>query len=451
MHRISIVVALAAACGGASAPPTAAPTPDPKIDALVTAALKEHRAVGLSVAVARGGKIVFARGYGMADVARHAPATADTVYRIGSVTKQLTAVAILQLVEQGKLRLGDDIRRYLPRYPTHGKTITLEHLLTHTSGIPSYTSVPDWIEVGKRAMTRAEMVARFADLPLEFDPGTRWSYSNSNYYLLGLVIEAVTGRSYADVMRDRVLAPAGMKASAYCRDGTPGQAAGYRFRGGAPVLAEPLDLAHPYAAGALCSTVKDLLAYQRALDTNVLLRPASLAKMRQISHLSSGAPTGYGYGLFIGDLDGHARIGHGGGINGFTAMLARYPADDLTIAVLSNAEVDLPDRVEQKIARAVLDLPERIVKRDTLPPAERDRYLGTYSIEGFGPDAVQVKVFAEGAALKVQAPGQPVATLLYQGGTAFVLDVDPDIRLEFTPDGFTLHQGGMAIHAKRTP
>lgn len=459
MTRLTLVIALAA-CGSASTPPASsvpAPAPEtPKIDAFARAALHDHKAVGLSIAVARGDQLLVAKGYGFADLAHQVPATADTVYRIGSITKQFTAVAILQLAERGRLQLSDDLRRYVPEFPAKPQPITLEHLLTHTSGIPNYTAVKDWIEIGKQPMTRAQLLALFADKPLDFAPGTHWDYSNSNYYLLGMVIEAVTKRRYADVIRDQLLVPAGMRASGYCSDAMPHHAQGYSLKGGEPTPAQPLDMAHPYAAGALCATVTDMIAWQRALDTGVLLRPQTLARMRAQAKLADGKPTGYGYGLFIGDIAGHPRIGHGGGINGFTSMLARYPDDDLTIAVLANAEVDTPDKLEQKIARLELGLPEQDVKHDqVVAAAERARYVGSYTVEGFGPDALTIKVFEDGDALKAQATGQPVATLMYQGNRSFRLDLDPDVELVFAEGehapGFTLHQGGMTIEAKRAP
>jgi len=456
MKHLTLLVALAA-CARANTPPAPKASPyDAKIDALVAAAQKDQHAVGVSVAIARGDTIVVAKGYGFADVAKQVPATADTVYRIGSVTKQFTAVAILQLVEQNKLKLTDDIRTYLPDYPTHGQTITLQHLLTHTSGIPSYTSVANWIEIGAKPMSRAQLLALFADKPLDFQPGTAWAYSNSNYYLLGMVIEAVTKRPYADVIRDKLLVPAGMHASGYCNDAMPHHAQGYSVKTGAPVPARPVDLQHPFAAGALCSTVKDLIAWQRALDRGTLLRPESLAKMRAQAKLADGKPTGYGYGVFLGELAGHPRVGHAGGINGFTAMLARYPADDLTIAVVANAEVETPETLEKAIARLVLDVPVETVKQEQLAAGDRARYVGTYAIEGYGPEAPTLRVFEEGDALRVQATGQPVATLLYQGKHTFRLDLDPEVEIVFPADGahaagFTLHQHGMSIEAKRAP
>ena len=438
-----------------SSPPAKPVTPaaDPleaKIDAFANEALAAHQGVGFSIAVARGDRLV-AKGYGFADAAKHTPATADTVYRIGSVTKQFTAVAILQLAERGAIDLHDDIHKYV-ELPS-GPVITLENLLTHTSGIADYTALPNWKEISNKPMKRSELVAQFASKPMAFAPGERWAYSNSNYYLLGLVIEKVTKQSYADAIRERVLRPAGMAASGYCDDTMAKRAEGYKIKPGGPVPADPLDMAHPYAAGALCSTAGDLIAWQRALEAGKLVSKATLAKMRTMAKVTAGTPTGYGYGVFLGELDGHARVGHGGGINGFISMLARYPADDLTIAVLGNAETDAPEKLETRIARAALGLPEPTVKREQLAHDQRQRYLGEYVLQGFGDGKMTIRVFEEGEQLKTQATGQPAATMLYQGNDKFVLDVDQTIEVVFAPGdhapALTIHQSGMTIEAKR--
>lgn len=457
--------AVALSCAGSSAPSappaaaTAAPPTSPtsrallaRIDGVVRTAMREQHLAGLSIAVARGDEVLVAKGYGFADLATRAPSGPDTVYRIGSVTKQFTAVLVLQLVDEGKVRLDDPITRYLPDYPTHGRTITVEHLLGHTSGIPSYTARSDWREKSTQAMTRAELVKLFSEERLEFEPGTRFSYSNSGYYLLGLIVEKVTGRPYAEIVQHRLLEPAGMKASGYCSDSLPNRAEGYQARAGRPAPATSLDMAHPYAAGALCSTVRDLLAWQRALDRGLLLSPAMSARMRSPGQLVDGTSTGYALGLFVGDLDDHRRVGHGGGINGFTSQLSRYPDDDLTVVVLTNCGNCDPTTVEQGIARVVLGIPEPKTKDIALPEEERGRYLGRYAL---APGLV-LRVFEEGARLRVQGTGQPAVTLLFQGDHTFVLEPDPSVKLVFRQGGprsaaLSLYQGGMKLEAPRLP
>lgn len=444
----SILVVLVACHSAAT--PVSAPPPSPeraKIDALAQAEIDAHHAVGLTIAVARGDQLVVANGYGLADVARKVPATIDTVYRIGSITKQFTAVAILQLVEQHELALTDDIRTYVPEYPAHDTTITIEHLLTHTSGIPTYTDT-DWLEAGQHPLTHAQVLARFATKPLEFAPGTQWRYSNSNYYLLGLVIEKLTKQSYGDAIRERVLLPAGMTHSGPCN--SPQLAHGYATALG-PVDALPFDNGPAFAAGSLCSTALDLVAWQRALEHGTILKPASLAKMRANAKLSTGALAGYGYGVFVGDRAGHPMIEHGGAINGFISELARYPGDDLTVVVLANTEGETPSVVEKKITSAVLGLPE--IKPPTGKPltdAERLAYVGTYELRLDGK-AVPAHVFAEGTTLRTQLQGQPALTMLYQGDETFTLDMAEPVKLVFAADhsSFTIFQHGLEIVVKR--
>jgi D-alanyl-D-alanine carboxypeptidase len=446
MKRSVLVVLVA--CHSAAAP-VSSPAPSPeraKIDALAQAEIDAHHAVGLTIAVARGDKLVVANGYGLADVARKVPATIDTVYRIGSITKQFTAVAILQLAEQHKLALGDDIRTYVPDYPQHDTPITIEHLLTHTSGIPTYTDT-DWLEAGQHPLTHAQVLARFAAKPLEFAPGTKWSYSNSNYYLLGMVIEKLTKQSYGDAIREHVLVPAGMTHSGPCN--SPQLAHGYASAVG-PVDAMPFDNGPAFAAGALCSTALDLVAWQRALEHGTVLTPASLAKMRANTKLSTGTPAGYGYGVFVGDRAGHPMIEHGGAINGFISELARYPGDDVTVVVLANTEGRTPSVVEKKITSVVLDLPEQKQTGKPLTEAERLAYVGSYEVNLDGK-TMAAHVFVEGTTLRTQLAGQPPLTMLYQGDETFTLDMEEPVKLVFAADHstFKIFQHGHEFEVKR--
>ncbi len=447
------VLLLLAACHSSAtqapsstATPVVAASPErAKIDALAKAEIDAHRAVGLTIVVARGDQLVESAGFGFADVAKQVPATSETLYRIGSVTKQFTAVAILQLLEQHKLALTDDVRTYVPDFPAHDATITIEHLLTHTSGIPEYTE-GDWMIAGQRPLTRAEVLARFTSKPLEFAPGAKWSYSNSNYYLLGLVIEKLTNQKYLDAIRERVMLPAGMAHSGACT--TPALAHGYASAVG-PVDALPFDNGPPFAAGALCATAPDLIAWQRALEHGKVISPASLAAMRTNKLLSTGAPSGYGYGVFIADLQGHHRIEHEGGIQGFISELARYPDDDVTVVVLANTEGTAPIRLEASIARVVLALPDP-PKGLAMTAADQAPFVGTFALP---INNLRAKVFVENGALRTQLTGQPSIGMRYQGDGKFTLEMDDPVEIDFTADRskLTIHQHGQAIDAARLP
>lgn len=418
-------------CSSSTAPAPAAPPPPPPperaaIDALATKEIADHHTVGVTVAVARGEQLVVAAGYGFADAKKKIPASIDTVYRIGSITKQFTAVAILQLIEQKKLALTDDVRTYVPEFPA---AITIEQLLTHTSG-------------------HAQVLARFATKPLEFTPGSKWSYSNANYYLLGMVIEKITGETYGDAVKTRVLRPAGMTHSGPCD--SPQLAHGYASAVG-EIDAIPFDNGPPFAAGALCSTALDLVTWQRALEHGKVITAASLEKMRTEKLLADGSPSGYGYGVFISDLAGHHRIEHAGGINGFVSELARYPADDLTIVVLANTETHTPSQLEARIARVMLGLPEPDKKDLPVSGSERTKLVGSFELQGMAK-GMHGKIFVDGETLQLQLMNQPPVRMLYQGDGKFALDMEDPVTIEFSTDRsrFTLHQRGIAIDAIRT-
>jgi D-alanyl-D-alanine carboxypeptidase len=309
-----------------------------KIDAL--AARNTIPIAGASVAVARGNRIVVAKGYGKARLDTGAPATAATIYRIGSLTKQFTAALALQLVAEGQLSLDDPLDKYLPDFPTAGRTVRLRNLLSHTSGIHNYTDGDSESRWATQAVTPAALIATFRDAPSEFAPGTRWAYSNSNYVLIGAILERVTGRRYADLLADRITRPLGLTSTFYCSNqpSRPEEASGYRVVAGTIVPAAPIDMSRPFAAGGICSSVLDLARWSYALRTGRVIPSALYAEMTTPTTLSNGTRVPYGLGLGIVDREGRTRIGHAGGINGFVSQIVTLPADDLTVVVLVNTE-----------------------------------------------------------------------------------------------------------------
>ena len=235
------------------------------VDSVANAAVAARRTAGVSVAVVKGGRTLLAKGYGFADLENDIPATPATVYRIGSITKQFTAAGIMRLAEQGKLSLDDTVQRFLPAFPTQGNRVTIRHLLNHTSGIRSYTSLgPKFGRVTRLDLVPDSLVALFSGEPFDFKPGDAWRYNNSGYFLLGMIIEKVSGKSYAQYVQDEFFKPLGLNSTVYC-DQAPiikRRAQGYNPRpGGGFVNAEPLSMTQPYAAGSLCSTVTDLAAW----------------------------------------------------------------------------------------------------------------------------------------------------------------------------------------------
>lgn len=293
---------------------------------------------GAVVLVVKDGKPLLRKAYGLANVELRVPNRPEHLFRIGSVTKQFTAAAILLLAERGKLALADDITKYLPGYPTHGHKITIEHLLTHTSGIPSYTSLLEFRGKAVLDLTHDEMMALWKDKPLDFPPGTKWQYSNSGYYLLGVIIEKVSGMPYADFLDKNIFRPLGLAHTRYDKpeDIIPDRAAGYDGTEKKLTNASYLSMALPFAAGALVSTVDDLARWSAALWDGKLISKASLQRMTTPYKLNNGETTGYGYGLGISALEGHRVVSHSGGINGFQSDVLVLPEDRVVAVVLSN-------------------------------------------------------------------------------------------------------------------
>jgi CubicO group peptidase (beta-lactamase class C family) len=314
-------------------------------DALMEPYVKKQTFSG-SVLVAKLGKPVYRKGFGFANREWEIPNTPDTKFRLGSITKQFTATAILQLAEEGKLSVNDPVSKYYKEAPASWAKITLHHLLTHTSGIPSYTDLPGFFDkASKNDLTPVGIIRLTQDKPLEFEPGTSWKYDNTGYIILGYVIEQVSGEKYADYLNHHIFAPLGMKATGYdvFEEVIPHRASGYEFGKtwtNAPYLAMSL----PYAAGSLYSTVDDLLIWDQALLKDQPLKAESEAKMfTPYSH-------NYGYGWFIDEEAGHHRVSHEGGINGFNTLISRFPSDGVTIIVLSNVNTGSVGKIGTQLA-----------------------------------------------------------------------------------------------------
>ena len=332
------------------------------VDAIVVEAIEGGPLAGVAVGVGRGGELVLAKGWGLADMENDVPVSAETVFRVGSLTKQYTAAAILRLVERGEIALDDDLSRFLPDYPTQGHTVTITHLLNHTSGIKSYTNLGEqWLETVPLDLAPEELLPMFQDVPFEFDPGEKFSYNNSGYFLLGLIIEEASGRTYEEYLQEQVLDVAGVTATYYC-DNRPiikYRAEGYAVdEAGELVNDDLIGMRQPYSAGALCANVIDLVDWTHALAAGRVVSEESYRAMVTPLPLRDGTQQDYGFGLGVAALDGHRRIAHDGGINGFVSMLAHYPDDDVVVAVLANSENGNPGAIERRVARAALGLPE---------------------------------------------------------------------------------------------
>lgn len=364
---------------------TLATTPEviAKIDQILLSAYPAT-APGAAVLISKDGKVIFRKGYGLADVEKKVPIQPDMIFRLGSITKQFTAAGILLLVEQGKISLDDEISKFLPEYPTRGKKITIEHLLTHTSGIKSYTGMGGFRAKMQQDTTPIELVDFFKNEPMDFDPGTEWRYNNSGYVLLGVIIEKVSGKSYGQYVYDHIFKPLGMKHSFYGTEeaSVPNRALGHSGDGKEVTYSAPMSMTLPYAAGALLSNVDDLAIWNRAMASGKLLKPATWKRAFTPYVLSNGKPTTYGYGLEIEQLHGEEVIQHGGGINGFVTMGYWLPKQNIFIAILTNsdsAEVG-PSFVTRKVAATLIGKPYKEYTAITLDAKKLDEFVGVYQI-----------------------------------------------------------------------
>lgn len=347
-----------------------------RIDALVRAYSEQSRLNG-AVLVAHKGRVIYRKGFGWANAEWQVRNTPTTRFRVGSITKQFTAMLILMLAEEGKLRLDGTIREYLPEYPaTQGDRVTVHQLLTHTSGIPSYTDLPGFFSDMSRDPARpAAFVHVFDTLPFDFPPGSEFRYNNSGYYLLGAIIERLEGEPYNTVLRRRILQPLGLGATGYdwSADIIPERASAYNQTLGGLRHAEYLDMSLPYAAGSMYSTVEDLWRWDQALAARKLLSAESY-RLMESGHVAAG-PGSYGYGWFVQRVDrGSGRdsataIQHGGGINGFAAMNYRIPEDGIAVIWLDNSSQGSPlhERIRQILYGLPYETPLPSIARALLP------------------------------------------------------------------------------------
>ncbi|MCW5898250.1 MAG: serine hydrolase [Flavobacteriales bacterium] len=332
-------------------------------DHLLLGALEPHEP-GVAVLIARGDEVIYRAARGMANMEQEVGMAPEFVFRIGSITKQFTAVAALQLVEQGKVKLDDDITKHIPEYNAQGKRVTVEMLLNHTSGIKSYTDMKEFDRVVQRKDVKpGEIMAFFQDQPFDFEPGTGWRYNNSGYVLLGILIERVTGRSYAEFVDQEFFKPLGMKHSRYGSDEAivPGRVSGYSPDGKGFQNAAYLSLSWPYAGGSLFSNVDDLHTWTRALYAGKLIKPETLKRAHTSAKLPNGKDTRYGHGWSIANVQGVPSVEHGGGINGFVTHALYLPQEALFVAVLTNRESNLAPDLCAKLAATAIGKPYTVI------------------------------------------------------------------------------------------
>jgi D-alanyl-D-alanine carboxypeptidase len=454
----AVASALASASLTAQAPSRAATVA--RIDSIVTAALAAPFS-GFQVAVVKGRDTLLMKSYGMANIELAVPVTNNSVFRIGSLTKQFTSSAIMGLVEQGKLSLDDPLSKYMPNVPAHWRPITIRQLLNHTSGIPSYTDVgPRMRTVFATGTPRDSMLAMLRSDSLMFAPGTGFYYNNTGYYILGMLVEQLGGKQYGAYLADNLFKPLGLQHTMYCgtteiiRD----RASGYDRQGTALVNASYIDMDVPFAAGSLCSTARDLVTWANVLASGKVVRPESYKTMSTPVKLPSVRPLTYGFGLMADTLGSHRVVNHGGNIPGFAAELLHLPDDSLFVAVLSNTSSAPSGRIAQDIARVIVGVPRvAVAQRDEpVSPAERAAMAGRYSLAQPDGTRREVTVGDQDGKLMLTLPGQPAMELVRQSGPVFSVRGQPAARVLFEVNGarvtgLVIDRGVRPLPALRIP
>jgi len=425
---ISVACCLAIACTSDGAPTAdIAPQADQYLRALTDSGMFSG-----TVLLARDGKPLFMKGYGFAHAQSQLPNSATTRFPVASITKTFTATLVLQLQKRGALSITDAACRYVDPCPAAWREITIRHLLMHTAGIPNYTGVADFESRSRAPMTHAQIIALFRDLPLEFAPGTKHRYSNSGYYVLGAIIEKVSGKPYAAVLEELIFQPLGMNDSGYDLNAgvSPRAASGYQPEGADNVQAPLVDTSWLFAAGGIYSTVEDLLKWERALTSDTLLPRQELAAMWS----AELGEYGYGWQLLPPSPQTFDRplVFHAGGIPGYSTDLLRYPDERVTIIILANLHpVNLND-MSRALSAIVFGAPF------SMPPVRRavrinpdiyDAYVGRYDIN----PSVAINVTRENDKLVVQATGQPRDIAVPESEVTFYSRIHP-VRLTFVKD-----------------
>lgn len=410
------------------------PVDSAQLDAMA-AALYPPGDPGAAVLLARGGEILLRRGYGLASLELGVPLDPGMVFRVGSITKQLTAVAILMLAEKGKLRLDQTLAEILPDYPKEpGGQVRLDQLLSHTGGIPGYTEDPEFWKNACKELTAAEMLAFFAAKPLLFPPGERFAYSNSGYYLLGLVIEKVSGETYGDFVEKHLFAPAGMSSSRYDNplERVPGRVAGHqRLESGEYTPAPYVSMHGPFSAGALSSTIDDLHRWNAALAAGKLISLASLEKAWTPYTLNDGKKSRYGFGWNIGRYASERLVHHAGGVSGFFNTLLFFPEKGITAVVLSNGHGLNPNFLAQRLAAAAFGKSAEFETLE-LPAAALAKFEGVYRISETSRRVVR----AEGGKLVTIRDNNRPSKASPVSPTEFLYDLQNDrFRFELDSQG----------------
>ncbi len=413
-----------------------------QLDQLISEKYKSI-APGCVVLVARKGKVVYEKAFGSANVELNVAIKPEMIFRIGSITKQYTSVAILQLVEQGKISLQDSIQKYVKDYPHKSHTITIENLLTHTSGIKEYQAINDTTPNGERRdYSPKQGVDYFKNEPLEFEPGNQFQYSNSNYYLLGYIIELITGKSYQDYIYQNLLNAARLLNTHYNQQEKiiPGRVTGYTKLDTTLENADYLSMTTAYAAGALMANTEDLFKWHEALYNHQLIKKEMLDKATTPFKLKNGSATGYGYGWYLNEISGTKTIEHAGAIDGFRSDEIYLPAEDVFVATLFNCLEYKNNWIELSNRIAGLSAGKPLEAGVTLNDSVLKRYIGIYKYMGDPKINVSLKIYEKERKLYCDLSNGTGANMVLvpQTETKFIL---PDVRRIPTYIDFIIEKG----------
>lgn len=385
---------------------------------------------GCAILVAKKGAVIYKKAFGSAQLELNVPMQADMVFKIASVTKQFTAVAILQLVEQGKIGLQDSLQKFIPDFPSKGHTITIEHLLTHTSGIRDYMQI-DYrgTNMERWDQTPRQVIDSFKKFSLEFAPGTQYRYSNSGYYLLGYIIEKVSGKTYQQYIQENLLTPLALNHSFFDMGNNliPNKVNGYRQEGKDYVNADFWSPSIAYAAGGLLSNTEDLYHWFKGLLAYKIVKKELLEKAFTPFRLKDGSPLTYGYGWYIQHMSSIKSIEHSGKMNGFTSNATYYPDQDVYIAVLFNCENAAKDDISKEVTEIVLG--QALQTGTQQSDKTLDTYVGMYNLTT-SPNR-SIEVFKENNRLLAKVSGQQTFEVLFQSATKFQLKNIKDMTGEF--------------------
>lgn len=436
------------------------PSKEAIVDAMFNEVIKDDSS-GAAVLVAQNGEILYEKGFGFANLEHHVPVTPETKFRIGSITKQFTAAAILKLQEEGSLSVDDSLSKFLPDYP-RGNEVTIHHLLTHTSGIHSYTNKPNFMETVTAEVKPEDLIDSFKDDDFDFDPGEKWLYNNSGYFLLGYIVEKVSGESFGDYLKNHFFEPLGMKNTGVHHWSLilEHEATGYSYKNGKFQKALNWDMSRAGGAGALYSTVGDLYRWNEAIFNGKALSESSLEASFTPVTLNDGSKANamggeYGYGWGIAERRGMQEIAHGGGLNGWSAYLSRYPEANFTVVVLSNCLPPPPGVNPTRMAHDIAEvyLWEQMAKREsfatdtTVESHIYDAYVGKYAYAILKVTKEDNRVFAE-------LTGQPKFEIFPKSETEFFWKVvDAQITFVKNEEGevvYAIHrQGGREFEAPK--